>query len=103
MGFNVLCNPFVDKIPKVLDIYMDTLVDLKLMVKGNVQATKFLPFGPCDGIKVNRWWKPSIVLNPMGLMHIGGHVHHLDGVLLAMICFYAIAFGLRLFDPFPIK
>ena len=36
MGFNVLCNPFMEKIHKVLDLYIDLLVDLMVRAKGKV-------------------------------------------------------------------
>ena len=67
------------EIYKVLDLYIDTLVDLIVREKGKVQELKMLPFGPCDGIKVSRWRQPSLVLIPRGLMQIGGCVRYLDG------------------------
>ena len=73
MGFNMLCITIRGEI-----------------YKRKVQEIKSLPFGPCDGIKI------SI------LGQIGGCLPHLDGFLFVGSCFYAIAFGLRLFDPtFP--
>ena len=39
-----------------------------------------------------------MVQNPMGLIHLEGLVCYFDGVSFAVSCFFAIAFGLRLFD-----
>ena len=79
------------------------MVDLMVMEKGKGKEINLLPFGPCDGIKVSRWWQPILVLIPRGLMHNGGCVRHLDGVLFVVGCFSDIAFGLYLFDPLSVK
>ena len=53
MDFNVLCTPFMEKIHKVLDLYIDALVDLMVRERHKVQGIKLLPFGPCDGINIS--------------------------------------------------